>query len=77
MLFLGLEATDGGIYEHSIPPEEITYLSKQQANILGYHLDEVPSYHCFTEWLVEQVHPVDRDPLDRAYRDFVAGRAAT
>ncbi|MEQ8765484.1 MAG: PAS domain S-box protein [Planctomycetota bacterium] len=73
-LELAWEVARGGIYEHRVPLDESTYHSEHWAQILGYTRDELPAYDKFLKWLMEQVHPSDRDELDRAYNDFVAGR---
>jgi len=72
-----LEVTGGGIYEHSIPLDENTYHSERWANILGYRLDELPSYDTFLDWLFERIHPDDRDCINSALQDFIEGRTPT
>ena len=68
------EAARGAIYEHALPLDASTYHSDHWAEILSCRHDELPLYDDFLDWLYEQVHPEDREPLDRAYRDFIEGR---
>lgn len=70
-----LEVTKGGIYEHSIPLDETIYHSERWANILGYRLEELPSYDGILEWLFERIHPDDHKYINKAYLDFIEGRS--
>jgi PAS domain S-box-containing protein len=70
-----LDASGGAIYDHRVPLDESTYHDDRWAEMLGYRHAELPPYDRFLDWLFEQVHPEDRELLERAYNDFVEGRA--
>jgi len=74
-LALAIEATGLGIYDHAVPLDDDTYHSERWAEILGYTLAELPPPAQRLEWVVEQVHPDDLSLLERAYLDFIEGRA--
>lgn len=75
-LSVALAASGGAIYEHSIPLDVTTYHDDRWAEILGYRPDDLPVPDRFLDWLFEQVHPEDRQPLQRAYTDFIEGRTS-
>lgn len=76
-LAAAIEIGGAGIYEHSVPPGPDTYQSERWAEILGYTQAELPAGSTFMKWLVRQIHPDDLPMVDRAYTDFVEGRAKT
>jgi PAS domain S-box-containing protein len=69
-----LDASGGAIYDHRVPLDETTYHDERWAEMLGYRHAELPAYDRFLDWLFEQVHPEDRELLERAYDDFVESR---
>lgn len=73
-LDLSWEAARGGIYEYRIPLDDGIFISTHWAGLLGYHLDELPSYQGFFDWLKAQVHPEDRERFQEAQADFREGR---
>ena len=74
-LELAWEAARGGIYEHRVPFDEGTYHSDQWAQVLGYRREELPPWDGFESWLTEQIHPHDRERLERDYQAFITGAA--
>lgn len=74
-LELAWRAARGGIYEHRVPLDETTHCSEEWVRVLGYRRDELPAPGEILSWIREQTHPDHRARLERAYDDFVAGRA--
>ena len=72
-LHVALEASGGGVYERAIPPCDDDYHSERWAGMLGYRLEELPSHERLLGWVFDQIHLEDRPPIERAYRDFLAG----
>ncbi|MFO7906812.1 MAG: response regulator [Pirellulaceae bacterium] len=69
-----LEASGGAVYERAVPPDDSTYISDRWAAMLGYDSGEIPGKNQFLDWFFEQVHPEDREQVQQAYCDFVAGK---
>lgn len=76
-LAMAVEASGGGVYEHSIPLGDDMYHSARWAHILGYGLDDLPSGEAFLPWLLERVHPEDLEGQQQAFAAFVADRTKT
>ncbi len=76
-LAIAIEVSGAGVYEHNIPLGPEAYHSERWANILGYKQEELPSPDDFMPWLGGLIHPDDLPHLDKAYSDFIEGRAAT
>lgn len=74
-LELAWEAARGGVFEHRIPFDDSTYISEQWAHVLGHREDELSELTDIVSWLAEQAHPDDRQTLECAYADVIAGRA--
>ncbi|WP_020677923.1 ABC transporter substrate-binding protein [Geopsychrobacter electrodiphilus] len=73
-LSIALESTGAGIFDHAVPLNENTYHSPRWAEILGYTLDELPSYDCFLSWYSARVHPDDQSALEKAYTEFISDK---
>lgn len=76
-LAVAVEASGGGVYEHSVPLGDDLYHSARWAEILGYRREELPSGQAFLPWLLERVHPDDLEGQQQAFDDFVANRTKT
>ncbi len=76
-LAVAVEASGGGVYEHSLPLGNDLYHSARWAEILGYKPEELPSGQAFLPWLLERVHPDDIEAQQQAFDDFVADRTKT
>jgi PAS domain S-box-containing protein len=74
-LQVALEASGGGVYEHSVPWDESCDHDDRCVEILGYCRDELPPRDRMLDWLFERVHPEDRAPLERACRDLIEERS--
>jgi len=74
-LELAWEAARGGVFEHRIPIDDSTYISEQWAQVLGYRLEDLPSYEHLLEWLSEQAHPQDRQRWEHTYNTLIEGKA--
>jgi PAS domain S-box-containing protein len=66
-LAISAEAGGVGIYDHTVPFGQNSYLSERWAHILGYSLDELPSYNIFMEWLSNRIHSDDLPQYKMAY----------
>lgn len=73
-LAVAVEASGGGVYEHSVPMSNDMYHSARWAQIVGYEPHELPSGLEFLPWLLDRVHPDDLEAQQQAYTDFVANR---
>lgn len=76
-LAVAVEASGGGVYEHSVPMGDDLYHSARWARILGYDPHELPTGPAFLRWLLERVHPDDAEAQRQAYDDFVSRRTNT
>lgn len=76
-LAVAVEASGGGVYEHSVPLDDELYHSARWARILGYEPHELRSGPAFLRWLLERVHPEDAEAQAQAYDDFVSQRTDT
>ena len=74
-LHVALEASGGGVYERAVPPCDDDYHSDRWAGMLGYRSEELPAHDRLLDWWLERVHPEDRPPAERTYRDFLEGTA--
>lgn len=72
-LRVAVQASGAALYEHAVPLDASTYYSPRWATMLGYRLDDLPSYDNFLPWLYEQLHPEDRDTRHQAFEAFIAG----
>lgn len=72
-LAIAVAATGLGIYEHRVPLGKECYHSERWAEILGYEVDELPAPEGRLEWVLQQIHPDDRQTLEKAYTDFTEG----
>jgi two-component system, chemotaxis family, CheB/CheR fusion protein len=70
---VAIAATEGGLYEHSVPPGADTYYNDRWADLLGYSAAELPAPRAFLDWLFERIHPDDRAALEHAYEAFIRG----
>ncbi len=68
-----LEATAVGVYDHNISMDDATFHSGQWADLLGFETQELPTHETFMTWLLERIHPEDRQGLHEAYEAFVSG----
>lgn len=74
-LKLALEVSGVGVFEHSVPLADDTFVSARWAEILGYATDELPSARTALQWLTDEVlHPDDLPRVRRAYRGLLSGR---
>jgi len=73
-LELAWVAARGGVYEHSIPPDDSTYVSNAWARVLGYQPEALPGGASILDWLAAQIHPDDIAGLDEAFGALVEGR---
>src|SRR5690606_26439563 len=60
-LAVALEATGAGVFEYKIPSDDTGYCNDRFAEIFGMTRDELPGFHQLREWLVDQIHPDDRE----------------
>jgi PAS domain S-box-containing protein len=74
-LQMAVGAIGGGVYEHTFPLDETLYFSPKWAELLGYHPEELPPFHRFMDWFLEQVHPDDVNVFGTTYRAFIAGKS--
>ncbi|MHA2371245.1 MAG: response regulator, partial [Candidatus Hodarchaeales archaeon] len=70
-LAIAAEAGGAGIYDYTVPFGPNSYHSERWAQILGYSLDELPSYNIFMEWLSNQIHPDDLPQFKIAYSELL------
>ena len=74
-LSLAMDSSGCGIFDHSVPAGEDLHLSPRWCEILGY--DGIPvSPQDYDAWFIAQIHPDDQAIRQRAFEDFVTGRAA-
>ncbi|HET9947504.1 MAG TPA: response regulator [Longimicrobiales bacterium] len=73
-LSVAVEASGAGVFEHMVPPDANTYYNERWAAILGVSPDEVPDDETLVPWLLEHVHPEDRERIREAYARFIDGR---
>ena len=67
-----LEATNDGIWDYDLISGEFRY-SDRFARMLGYEQGEVGNLGCFCE---DNIHPEDKKLFQKAFRDYVDGRAS-
>jgi two-component system, cell cycle sensor histidine kinase and response regulator CckA len=75
-LAVALQAAGAGVFEYSIPPAETGYCNERFAEIFGLTRDELPSFTTLPTWIVEQIHPEDRQGVVERQQDFIAGRSS-
>lgn len=73
-LAIALEASEAGVFEHSVPPDRDTYHNGKWASILGFAIHDLPPYDQFMDWLMDRVHPSDAKYRNSAFSEFVEGR---
>ena len=74
-LALVLESADAGYYDQFLPPDGAAFISKSWLKLLGLTPAEAPPADQFRAWLLERVHPDDRQRLTREYQSFLAGQS--
>ena len=67
---LALAAANQGLFDLDVQTGETT-VNDEYALLLGYDPREFRETHA--AW-IERLHPDDREPVEQAYRDYVAGR---
>ncbi|MFP4363186.1 MAG: response regulator [Spirochaetia bacterium] len=72
-LAAAVDASGGGIYEHSVPIGPELFVSRRYAEILGYAPEEMPHWKEYKNWIQEHVHPDDKEQLLSSYNKFISG----
>ena len=72
-------AAQGGVYEHDVQLDELTFHTQQWAQILGYDVHELPKNERFRDWLYERASPSEprcapTGPCGRGFRGARARR---
>ncbi len=73
-LHMAIEASDVGIYDLAADFGESSYISERWAEIFGYRLDDLPSSQRINEWMAQQIHPDDLEPMGQSYTNFIEGK---
>ena len=71
-LATAIEASGGGVYEQCIPAREGLHVTPQWCQVLGYESLPVGPAD-FERWLLEQIHPDDRELRKTAFDSFING----
>jgi PAS domain S-box-containing protein len=74
-LAVALQATGAGVFEYTIPPAGAGFCNDRFAEIFGLSRDELPNFDQLRAWLLEQVHPDDRQRVIELQQDFINGRS--
>ncbi|MBN2562710.1 MAG: response regulator [Phycisphaerae bacterium] len=67
---LAIEAARAAYFEYSRDRERI-FVSPRCAEVLGYSLEALPSFHEISGWLDRRVHPDDREAVHHLYRELL------
>ena len=73
-LAVAIAASGGAVYEQTVPASEDIYVSRELLDMFGYDALPVPAAQ-IDFWLLQQIHPDDRDILGDAQRAFLEGEA--
>ncbi len=73
-LSLALEASEAGVYDHTVPLGPKTFIDKRWANLLGYSLEELPTFDQLLTWFEAKIHPDDLFRSKEEYTRFIAGQ---
>lgn len=73
-LAVALQATGAGVFEFTVPEGEEVFFNDRFAEMLGVERGELPPAQLLFAWVLERVHPDDRERLESYRTDFRAGR---
>ncbi|MEZ5071366.1 MAG: response regulator [Bacteroidales bacterium] len=76
-LDLAIDTSGAGVFEHSIPFGDGTFVSDHWGAILGFAPEDLPSWETLMEWFFSRIHPDDAAKLRKEYLGFMKGHIET